>query len=135
MARASSSLKGWLTLTGIAYAVGAIGFVLRPRDAVETLNASGGEPVDHEGPPGLYNSLAGAYMATIAALALTAAGDPDERKALIPPLMVAKAASSSALLYRYAQTKKRGFAVGAAIDATILGITAGLYSAVTSSRD
>ena len=130
MTRASKALKTWLTLTGVSYAVGAVGFVARPRDAVESLNASGGDPVDHEGPPGLYNSLAGAYMATIAALALTAAADPDERRALIPPLLVGKAASSSALLYRYSKTRKRGFAVGAAIDAVIFGVTAGLYSSL-----
>jgi hypothetical protein len=128
--RPAKALKSWLTLTGVAYAVGAIGFVARPQDALEALNATGGEPADHEGPPGLYNSLAGAYMATIAALALTAAADPEERRALIPPLLVGKAASSSALLYRYTKTRKRGFAAGAALDAFIFGVTAGLYSSL-----
>ena len=130
MTRPARALKAWLALTGVAYAVGAVGFVTRPRDALESLNATGGEPAEHEGPPGLYNSLAGAYMATIAALALTAAADPDARRSLIPPLLVGKAASSSALLYRYSRTRKRAFAVGAALDAFILGVTAGLYSSL-----
>jgi len=128
--RAARALKGWLTVTGTAYAVGAIGFVARPRDAVEALNASGGDPAEHEEPSGLYNSLAGAYMATIAALALTAAADPEGRRDLIPPLLVGKAASSSALLYRYTKTRRRGFAVGAALDAFLFGVTAGLYSSL-----
>jgi hypothetical protein len=69
-------------------------------------------------------------MATIAALALTAGRDPDAHRALVVPLLVAKAASSTAMLYRYAHTKRRGFAVGAALDAALLGITAGLYNAL-----
>jgi hypothetical protein len=126
---ASKSMKRWLGVTGAAYALGAVGFVIRPQDATESLSKTGGEPLEQE-TPGLYNSLAAAYMATIAALALTAAADPEDRKALIPPLLVGKAASSGALLYRYLRTRKRGFAMGAALDAAILGITAGLYQAL-----
>ena len=88
----------------------------------------GGDPIEPEEPPGLYNSLASAYMATIAALALSASKDPDERRALIPPLLVAKAVSSSLMLYRFTQTRKKGFALGAALDAFLFGVTAGLYS-------
>jgi hypothetical protein len=57
-------------------------------------------------------------------------GSPQERKALIPPLLVAKASSSAALLWRFTQTRRRGFAVGAALDAFLLGVTAGLYNSL-----
>lgn len=122
-------LARWLTVTGVAYASGAVDFVARPKAATRSLSKAGGDVLDDE-EPGLYNALAAAYMATIAALALTAARDPDERRALIPPLLVAKAASSGALLYRYLRTRRRGFAVGAALDAALLGVTAGLYNAL-----
>jgi hypothetical protein len=120
-------LKLWLATTGIVYAAGAIDFVLRPGAATQTLGAAANERLDDE-EPGLYNALASAYMATIASLALAASKDPEGRSELIPPLMVAKAVSSSALLFRYQMTRRKGYAYGAALDASILGITAGLYS-------
>ncbi|HVF53954.1 MAG TPA: hypothetical protein VNC78_10190 [Actinomycetota bacterium] len=129
MSKLEKLLKAWLLSTGLVYAAGALDFVVRPRAATASLNLAGGEPLEAES-PGLYNSLAGAYMATIAALALTAAGDPATRRNLLPPLMVGKAASSGALFYRYVRTQKRGFAAAAALDAAILGITAGLYQAL-----
>ncbi|MGH2729975.1 MAG: hypothetical protein ACRDJI_05130 [Actinomycetota bacterium] len=121
-------LSKWLLTTGAVYALGAVDFIARPRAALATLGRLGGEPLDYEG-PGLYNSLAGAYMATIAALALTAGRDPEANRNLVPPLLVAKAASSAAMLYQYQRTRKRGFALGAALDAFLLGATAGLYAA------
>jgi hypothetical protein len=113
------------------YALGAVDFIVRPGAALASLGKAGGERMDFE-PAGFYNALASAYMATIAALALTAGRDPDGGRDLVPPLLVAKAASSAAMLYRYQQTKKKGFAVGAAVDAFLLGVTAGLYSASDS---
>lgn len=126
---AESRLARWLTVTGGVYALGSVDFVVRPRAATRSLNLSGGVALEDE-EPGLYNALASAYMATIAALALGAGRDPTGRRALVPPLLVAKAASSAALLYRYARTRRRGFAVGAALDAVLLGVTAGLYNAL-----
>jgi hypothetical protein len=126
---AEQHLARWLTCTGVVYALGSIDFLARPRAATRSLNMSGGAPLEDE-EPGLYNSLASAYMATIAALALRAGRDPEARKELVPPLLVAKAASSGAMLYRYARTRRRGFAVGAALDAVLLGVTAGLYNAL-----
>jgi hypothetical protein len=117
-----------LRVTGAAYVIGAVDFYARPWAATVSLNqAAGGEPIPHE-QPGVYNALASAYMATIAALALTAARDPEEHRDLVPPLLVAKATSSAGLLVRYIQTKKRGYAVGAGVDAFLFGVTAGLYS-------
>jgi hypothetical protein len=132
---AEGNLRRWLTVTGAVYAAGCVDFLARPRAATRSLSKTGGAPLDDE-EPGLYSSLASAYMATIASLALTAGRDPDARRALIPPLLVAKATSSAAMLYRYARTRRRGFAAGAALDAALFGITAGLYSSATprSSR-
>jgi hypothetical protein len=126
---AERRLARWLTVTGVVYAAGSVDFIARPRAATRSLNMSGGTPLEDE-EPGLYNALAGAYMATIAALALRAGRDPEGRRELVVPLLVAKAASSGAMLYRYARTRRRGFAVGAALDAVLLGVTAGLYNAL-----
>ena len=100
----------------------------RPRAATRSLNRAGGVPLPDE-EPGLYNALAGAYMATIAALALSASRDPAARRALLGPLLVAKAASSGGFLLRYLQTRRRGFALSAALDAALFGVTAGLGAA------
>lgn len=130
MSRTERLLRQWLLATGTGYAVGAVDFVARPRAAVASLNTVGGEPVAPEEPPGLYNALAFAYMSTIAALALAAAQDPRANRKLIVPLLVAKASSSSALLYRYLRSRRRGFAAGAALDALLFGVTAGLYASL-----
>ena len=128
---AGRRLSGWLRFTGALYALGGVGFFTRPTDATQALSRVG-EPLDPE-PPGLYNSLATAYMATITALAFEAAGSEDARDDLIPPLLVAKATSSGALVYRYVRTRRMGFAVGAALDALLLGVTAGLHAAAKDS--
>lgn len=129
MTSPARALKVWLSVTGIAYAVVGLDFVIRPRSATAPLHLAGGEPLEPE-PPGVYNSLASAYMATIAALALAAASDPERRRDLIPLLLVAKGASATAFLVRYLQTRKRAFAAGAAMDALLLGITGGLLQAL-----
>ena len=129
MSTAEDRLSRWLTMTGVAYAAGAVDFVVRPQAATRSLSQAGGERLEDE-EPGLYHSLAVAYMATIAALALTAGRDVGARRALVPPLLVAKAASSCALLYRFVRTRRRGYAAGAALDAALFGITAGLYNAL-----
>ena len=123
------ALGRWLKATGVVYAAGAIDFTVRPRAATESLARIGGG-VMHPEPSGLYNALATAYMATIAALALSAAKDPSGRRDLVPPLLVAKAVSSAGFLYRYLTTRRRGFAAAAALDAFLLGVTGGLYSAL-----
>ncbi len=128
MGRATKRLKLWLGLTGAIYAAGALDFLLHPRGASESLGRFG-EPIAPEEPPGVFNALAAAYMATIASLALTTAKSPEDRRALVPPLLVAKGVSSGALLYRYLQTRKAGFAVGSGLDALLFGVTAGLYAA------
>ena len=138
MSRGSKStserrLGAWLLLTGSIYAAGAVDFLVRPWAATRSLNSYvpasdgiGTRLEDEE--PGFYNALASAYMATIAALALEAGRNPSEKANLIPPLLIAKAVSSSAFLYRYISTRRRGYAAAALLDAVLFGVTAGLYS-------
>jgi hypothetical protein len=133
MTRIEKTMRNWLLVTGAGYAAGALDIVARPRAAVVTLNSAtanvaGGRRIAPEEPPGLYNSLAAAYMATIAALSLTASRDPSANRNLIPPLLVAKGASASALAYRYLRSRRPGFLAAAALDAALLGVTAGLYT-------
>jgi hypothetical protein len=125
--RAERRLGLWLLITGGVYAAGAVDFLVRPSASTRSLNRYGGERIEDE-EPGFYNALASAYMATIAALALEAGRRPAENTNLIPPLLVAKAVSSSAFLYRFVSTRRRGYAAAAALDAVLLGVTAGLYS-------
>lgn len=127
MSRAERNLQRWLTLSGAVYAAGAALFVARPDEAPDALARATGDDMEAE-PTGVYHALAAAYMTTIAALALGAGSEPAARRALIPPLMVAKASSSAALFYRFLKTRRAGFAAGAALDAAILGVTAGLYA-------
>ena len=126
MSRRERRFSWWLRGTGILYVLGGADFIARPWAATASLNKAGGPPIQTE-KAGLYHALATAYMATIAALALSAAKDPGERRDLIPPLLVAKAASAGLLLYRYRATGSRGFALGAGLDAGLLGVTAALY--------
>ena len=129
MTTAEKRLARWLAATGVVYAAGAIDFTARPAAATRSLNQAGGPALPDE-EPGMYNALASAYMATIAALALGASRDPASNRNLIPALLVAKATSSAGMLYRYFKTKRRGYAVGAALDAALLGVTAGLSAAL-----
>jgi hypothetical protein len=127
--RTERRMSRWLRLTGTVYALGGADFAARPWAATASLSKLGGDKLESE-PAGVYNGLATAYMATIAALALSAATDPGQKRVLIPPLLVAKAASSGMMLARFAATKKRGFAIGAALDGFLLVVTAALYSAL-----
>ena len=126
MDRAERRLRRWLRFTGALYALGGADFAARPWASTASLSKIGGDHMESE-PAGVYNGLSVAYMATITALAFSAASDPGEKRALIPPLLVAKAASSGMMLYRYLETKKRGYAAGAALDGFLLAGTALLY--------
>lgn len=131
MSSQEKRLARWLALTGVIYAAGAVDFTVRPEAATRSLSGAGGPPLPDE-EPGVYNALASAYMATIAALALAASKDPSGRRELIPPLLVAKATSAGGFLYRYLKTRRPGYALGAAIDAALLGVTAGLFASLDS---
>src|SRR5687768_16622644 len=98
--RDHSALRNWLRVTGVIYTLGALDYTLRPHSVNETLAVAGGERVV-EAEPGIYHSLASAYMAPIGAMAPSAAPDPEARRDLIRPLLVAKATPSAGMLYRY----------------------------------
>jgi hypothetical protein len=117
----------WLRTTGVVYALGAVDFLVRPKAAGRSLEQVTGEPMEEE-QPGVYNSLSSAYMATIAVLSFQASTDPSEKRDLIPALLAAKAVSSGALLLRYLQTRKKGYAAASALDALLFGVTAGFYA-------
>ncbi len=119
--------RAWLRTTGVVYALGAADFLARPQAAGQSLQQVGGEPMEEER-AGLYNSLSSAYMATIATLSFQIATDPSDKRDLIPPLLVAKVVSSSALLLRYLQTRHKGYAAASALDAFLFGVTAGFYA-------
>ena len=123
------TFRAWLLTTGTIYALGAVDFLARPWAATASLSTVGGDKIDTED-AGLYNALAASYMATIAALSFSAARSPEDKRDLIPPLLVAKAVSSATMMYRYFSTKKRGYAMGAALDAFLLGTTAGLAASL-----
>lgn len=130
--RSERRLSVWLLATGAVYAAGAVDYLVRPWAATRSINSyvrttEPGERLEDE-EPGLYNALASAYMATIAALALEAGRDPRTNSNLVPPLLVAKAVSASTLLYRFVSTRQRGYAGAAVLDAVLFGVTAGLYS-------
>lgn len=129
MTASEKRLARWLAVTGAVYAAGAIDYTARPAAATRTLNQAGGSPLPDE-EPGLYNALASAYMATIAALALAASRDPAANRNLIAPLLVAKVSSSAGLLLRYFRTRRRGYALSAALDAFLFGVTAGLAASL-----
>jgi hypothetical protein len=114
-----------LKVTGIVYGLGALNFMARPHSPTDSLGQMTGQPMERE-EPGMYHALAVAYMATISAMSLAAASDPEGNRGLIPPLLVAKAASSAALLYRFKVTGRPGYAAGAVLDAALFGVTAGL---------
>lgn len=125
MARSQKTLSRWLRLTGLIYGLGALNFMIRPESPTDSLGQVTGQPMERE-EPGMYHALAVAYMATISAMSLSAAADPEERSSLIPPLLVAKAVSSAGMLYRFKATGRPGYAAGAVLDAALFGITAGL---------
>ena len=101
LTRAERKLARLLRLFAVLFAIGGIGFLVRPDGTVADLDRVGGLV----GLPTLYNTpvagvsdfwlpLAIANMATIAASAWLAAGDVRRRRALVYPVIVSKFASS-----------------------------------------
>ncbi|MDQ3982465.1 MAG: hypothetical protein M3271_07270 [Actinomycetota bacterium] len=127
----------WLTFTGVVHAAGAAGALLRARSPVIPLENGRGAPIvssnrflaPTDEPPEVF-AFVGGYLAASAAVALAIARDPQARRTLVPPLLIGKAGTSAALLYRYAWTRRRAYAAVAAVNAVALGVTAGLYSAL-----
>ena len=101
LTRAERKLARLLRLFALLFAIGAVGFLVRPDGTVADLDRVG----ELVGLPTLYGTpvaglsdfwlpLAIANMATIAACAWLAAGDVRRRRTLVYPIIVSKFASS-----------------------------------------
>lgn len=117
--RLRSLLRAWTLLFG----AGAVSFGADPDRATGVLNVLPGPAL----PPSserYWNALAVSLMATITALSAMAATDVRRRRALVWPLMLSKAVSSGMYAQRFASERRTAYLVGAAVDGSILVVTA-----------
>ncbi len=95
-------LRLWLLVTGIAYVLSGLAFVLAPDQILGLLNASARlvapglppVPIHDAAPERFWLALAGSMMATIATCALYAAQDIEKRRDMAVPIVVSKLTSS-----------------------------------------
>lgn len=117
--RLRSLLRFWTLLFG----AGAAGFAADPDRSTASLNLLPGPSL----PPSsekYWNALAVSLMATITTLSAIAASDVRRRRAFVWPLMVSKAVSSGMYLRRFSEDRRTPYLVGAAVDGSILVVTA-----------
>ena len=102
LTRAERKLAWLLRFFAVLFAIGAVGFLVRPDETVTDLDRVGalvGLPILQQtavaGVSDFWLPLAIANMATIAACAWLAAGDVRRRRALVYPIVVSKLASSA----------------------------------------
>src|SRR5437899_10124712 len=107
---AERALARWLRVFAVLFALGTLGFLLRPDDTVRDLDRVGSLLGLAALPPSrgpvasdFWLALAVANMATITACAWLAAGDVRGRRALVYPIVVSKLASSGTGLLLFAQ--------------------------------
>lgn len=117
--RLRSLLRFWTVL----FAAGAVSFGADPDRATGSLNVLPGPPLP-ESSEKYWNALAVSLMATITALSAMAASDVRRRRAFVWPLMVSKAVSSGMYVTRWAEERRTPYLVGAAVDGSILVVTA-----------
>lgn len=118
-------LRQFLTLSAVAYGIGAAVFAARPEGTARDLGLIGGPAPE---PARLWNALSVAYMATIATTAAVAARDPLRHSSALPALVAAKVTSSAMLADQYRRTGARGYLVGVATDLPLAIATAALYA-------
>jgi len=104
------ALARWLRLFAMLFALGTLGFLLRPDDTVRDLDRVGSLLGLPTLPPShapvasdFWLALAVANMATITACAWLAAGDVRGRRAVVYPVVVSKLASSGTALLLFVQ--------------------------------
>jgi hypothetical protein len=117
--RLRSLLRFWTLLFG----AGAASFAADPDRSTASLNLLPGPSL----PPSsekYWNALAVSLMATITALSAMAASDVRRRRAFVWPLMLSKAVSSGMYLRRFSEDRRTPYLVGAAVDGSILVVTA-----------
>lgn len=117
--RLRSLLRAWTLL----FAAGAISFGADPDRATGSLNLLPGPPLP-ESSERYWNTLAVSLMATITTLSAIAASDVRRRRGFVWPLLVSKAVSSGLYLARWTEEKRTPYLVGAAVDGSILVVTA-----------
>jgi hypothetical protein len=117
--RLRALLRFWTVLFG----AGAISFAADPDRSTASLNLLPGPPLPASSEK-YWNALAVSLMATITTLSAMAATDVRRRRALVWPLMVSKAVSSGMYVRRFTEQRSTPYLVGAAVDGSILVITA-----------
>jgi hypothetical protein len=102
LTRAERRLARWLRLFAVLFAIGAVGFLLRPDETVADLDRVGallGLPTLPPSPSPVASdfwlALAVANMVTITVSAWLAAGDVRGRRALVYPIVASKLTSSA----------------------------------------
>jgi len=116
-------LRSLLRIWTLLFAAGAVSFGADPDRATGSLNVLPGPslPASSER---YWNALAVSLMATITTLSAVAASDVRRRRGFVWPLMVSKAVSSGMYLTRWADERRTPYLVGAAVDGSILVVTA-----------
>lgn len=114
-----SLLRFWTLLFG----AGAVSFAVDPDRSTASLNLLPGPSLPASSEK-YWNALAVSLMATITVLSAMAATDVRRRRALVWPLMVSKAVSSGMYLRRFSEQRSTPYLVGAAVDGSILAVTA-----------
>jgi hypothetical protein len=117
--RLRSLLRFWTLL----FAAGAVSFGVDPDRSTASLNLLPGPPLPASTEK-YWNALAVSLMATITTLTAMAASDVRRRRAFVWPLMVSKAVSSGMFARRFTEERRTPYLVGAAVDGSILAVTA-----------
>jgi hypothetical protein len=117
--RLRSLLRFWTLLFG----AGALSFAADPDRSTGSLNLLPG-PALPASSEKYWNALAVSLMATITTLSAMAATDVRRRRALVWPVMISKAVSSGMYVRRFTEQRSTAYLVGAAVDGSILVVTA-----------
>jgi hypothetical protein len=120
---AERSLRSLLRVWTLLFGAGAVSFGVDPDRSTAVLNLLPG-PAMPRSSEQYWNALAVSLMATITVLSAMAATDVRRRRALVWPLMLSKAVSSGMYLRRFAERRQTPYLVGAAVDGSILVLTA-----------
>lgn len=120
---AEQRLRSLLRVWTLLFAAGAVSFGADPDRSTASLNLLPG-PALPQSSEKYWNALAVSLMATITTLTAMAATDVRRRRALVWPLMVSKAVSSGTFVARWREQRSTPYLVGAAVDGSILAVTA-----------
>lgn len=120
---AERSLRSLLRFWTLLFGAGAISFAADPDRSTASLNVLPGPPLPASSEK-YWNALAVSLMATITVLSAMAATDVRRRRAFVWPLMVSKAVSSGMYVRRFTEQRSTAYLVGAAVDGSILAVTA-----------